>query len=86
MFILQMELNKKREAELQRLKRELDDTHAKTEQMTTQLKKKSHDALNELTEQLEAANKAKSRFALQFLDPCILFLISSLRFFYIFRP
>ena len=59
---MQVELNKKREAELARLKKELDDAHVKTEQMTSQLKKKSQDALSELTEQLEQITKAKSQY------------------------
>ena len=57
----QLELNKKREAELQKLRRDLEESHAQSEAQTAALRKKQQDAVNELAEQLDQVQKAKQR-------------------------
>jgi len=52
-------LNKRREQELLKLKRDLDDQAMQNEANTASLRKKHQDALNELSDQLDQANKTK---------------------------
>ena len=57
-----MELNKKREAELQRLKRDLEEQAMQSEQQMTSLRKKNQDAISEMSEQLDQVNRTKSKY------------------------
>ncbi len=57
----QIELNKRREAEVTKLKRELEDVHMQSEATSAALRKKHQDAVSELTENCEALNRAKSK-------------------------
>jgi len=57
----QIEQNKKREAELQRMKRDLDEQALQSEQAVAATKKKSQDAQNELNDQLDQLSKVKSK-------------------------
>ena len=57
----QVELNKKREAELQRMKRDLEEQQLQHEQAITTFKKKNQDAQNELNDQLDQLSKLKSK-------------------------
>ncbi|VDP27395.1 unnamed protein product [Schistosoma mattheei] len=56
----QSDLTKKREAELMKLKRDLEDTRLQNEQAIATMRKKQSDAVNELADQLDQANKAKA--------------------------
>ncbi len=56
-----MELNKRREAELQKLKRDLEEQQLQTEQQSAQLRKKNQDTVNELADQIDTLNKHKSK-------------------------
>lgn len=47
------------EAEIQKLRRELEDTRLQGDQQVAALKKKSQDALAELSDQLDIAQKAR---------------------------
>ncbi|XP_072044348.1 myosin-16-like [Amphiura filiformis] len=58
---VQIELNKRREAEVTKLKRELEDTHMQSEATSAALRKKHQDAVSELTENCEALNRTKSK-------------------------
>ena len=58
---LQMEQNKKREAELQRMKRDLEEQQLQHEQQLQAAKKKSQDLQNELNDQLDQLTKVKSK-------------------------
>ena len=58
----QVELNKKREAELQRLKRDLEDQAMQSEAQMTSLRKKNQDAINEMSEQIDALTRTKSKY------------------------
>ena len=57
----QIEVNKKREAELQKLRRDLDDAHIQSEAQLAAVRKKQQDAVNELTEQLDQLQKTKQK-------------------------
>ena len=56
-----IDLNKKREAELMKLKRDLEETNLQHEQQAALLRKKQQDAVNELSDQLDQLQKAKSK-------------------------
>ena len=58
----QIEVNKRREAELSKLKRELEDSIVQHESVASQLRKKHTDAVAELTENLEGVNRSKSKW------------------------
>lgn len=56
-----MDLNKKREMELQKLRRDLDDQAMQGEAAQAALRKKQQDATNELSDQLDQLTKAKQK-------------------------
>lgn len=60
-FVVQVEANKRREVELQKLRRDLEEAHANTESQTAALRKKQQDTINELTEQLDQLQKLKQK-------------------------
>ncbi|XP_042212122.1 myosin heavy chain, muscle-like isoform X1 [Homarus americanus] len=57
----QIELNKKRESELAKLRRDLEETNIQHESALNLLRKKHNDAINELSEQVDYLNKMKAR-------------------------
>jgi len=57
----QIEVNKKREAELQKLRRDLEEAHAQNEAQIATIRKKQQDAVNELTEQVDQLQKVKQK-------------------------
>ncbi|XP_070580048.1 myosin heavy chain, striated muscle-like isoform X2 [Ptychodera flava] len=57
----QIELNKKREAELAKAKREIDEAHLQHETVAAQLRKKHQDAVAELSEQMDLLQRAKNK-------------------------
>lgn len=61
----QMDLNKKREAELVKLKRDLEEARIQNEQQVQALRKKQTDAINEITDQLDQSNKLKAKYVLK---------------------
>lgn len=56
-----MEANKKREAELQRLRRELDESSLQSEALATSLRKRHGEAVAELSEQCEALQRTRAK-------------------------
>ena len=58
---LQMDLNKKREQELQKIRRDLEEAQIHNEQNLAGLKKKQQDAVNELSDQLDNMSKVKAK-------------------------
>ena len=58
----QIELNKKREAELQKLRRDLEEAHVQSEAQVTQIRKKQQDAVQELAEQVDQLQKVKQKY------------------------
>merc|ERR1739844_60785 len=57
----QIELNKKREGEVQKLRKDLEEAHIQQEATLTSLKRKHQDAISEMTEQIDQLNKMKSK-------------------------
>merc|ERR1711874_767364 len=57
----QVELNKKREAELAKLRRDLEENSLQHEAVLSQLRKKHNDAVAEMSEQIDYLNKMKAR-------------------------
>jgi len=61
---MQVDVNKKREAELAKLRRELEESKVQSEAQVAQMRKKQQDSVNELTEQLDQMQKAKQKSAI----------------------
>ena len=57
----QTELNKKREAELAKLRRDLEEANLQHEATAAQLRKKHQDAVNEMGEQIDQLQKLKNK-------------------------
>ena len=57
----QMELNKKREQELLKLRRDLEESALQHDTQVAALRKKQQDAANEMADQVDQLQKAKSR-------------------------
>jgi len=57
----QMELNKKRDSELARLRRDLEESNIQHEATLASLRKKHNDAVAEMAEQVDHLNKMKAR-------------------------
>ena len=57
-----MDASNKREVELRKLKRELEDTQAQRDSQMAALRKKSQEAINELNEQIDQLQKAKLKY------------------------
>lgn len=58
----QIELNKKREAELSKLRRDLEEANIQHESSLASLRKKHNDAVAEMGEQIDTLNKLKARW------------------------
>jgi len=67
---MQLEANKRREAELQKLRRDLEESHAQNEAQVAAMRKKQQDTINEMSEQLEALQKLKQKYDI-FTTGCI---------------
>merc|ERR1711971_973747 len=57
----QIELNKKREAEVTKLRRDLEEAHIQQESTLASLKKKNQDAISEMSEQIDQLGKMKAK-------------------------
>ena len=57
----QIELNKKREQELLKLRRDLEENQLQHEAQISSLRKKGQDAQNEMSDQIDQLQKVKSR-------------------------
>merc|ERR1712055_960397 len=57
----QVELNKKREAEVQKLRKDVEEANIQQESIMSNLKRKQGDATAEMTEQIDALGKMKSK-------------------------
>ena len=57
----QIELNKKREQELLKLRRDLEEQSLQHESQVASLRKKQQDAANEMSDQIDQLQKVKSR-------------------------
>merc|ERR1712066_883966 len=59
--IAQVELNKKREAEVGKLRKDLEEAHISQEATLMSLKKKHQDAVSEMSEQIDQLSKMKAK-------------------------
>merc|ERR1711876_56308 len=57
----QIELNKKREAEVQKLRKDLEEAHIQQESTLMNLKRKHQDAVAEMSEQIDQLSVMKSK-------------------------
>merc|ERR1712113_371199 len=57
----QLELNKKREAEVQKLRKDLEEAHIQQESTMMNLKRKHQDAVAEMSEQIDQLSKMKAK-------------------------
>merc|ERR1719249_23566 len=57
----QVELNKKREAEVAKLRKDIEETNIQQESILGSLKRKHQDAIQEMTEQIDQLQKMKSK-------------------------
>merc|ERR1719369_299630 len=57
----QIELNKKRESEVAKLRKDLEECHIQHDATILSLKKKQQDAINEMAEQSEQLSKMKAK-------------------------
>ncbi|MCE2155650.1 hypothetical protein GPU83_09675, partial [Streptococcus thermophilus] len=57
----QIEINKKREGELAKLRRDLEESNIQHESALSMLRKKHNDAVAELSENIDHLNKMKAR-------------------------
>lgn len=57
----QIELNKRREAEMAKLRRDLEEANIQHEQSMSALRKKHNDSVAELSEQIDQLNKTKAK-------------------------
>ena len=57
----QIELNKKRESEVTKLRKDLEESRIQQDATCTSLKKKHQDAVNEMSEQCEQLGKMKAK-------------------------
>ena len=57
--VAQMELNKKREVEVARMRKDLEEASIQQEATMLSLRKKHQDAIGEMSEQIEQLNKLK---------------------------
>ena len=57
----QAEVTKRRETEIAKLQRELDETQAQNDVQLATYRKKHQDAINQLTEQIDKMHAAKQR-------------------------
>lgn len=59
----QVELNRKRDADFQKLQRELEESHSQNDVLQVTFRKKHQDGINQLTEQIEQLQKLKQKSA-----------------------
>merc|ERR1712203_567840 len=57
----QVELNKKRDAEVQKLRKDLEEANIQHEATLTNLRRKHQDAVSEMAEQIEQLTKMKAK-------------------------
>merc|ERR1712213_244331 len=58
---MQMELNKKRESELNKLRKDLEESNINHESLISGLKKKQQDAIQEMNDQIDQLMKMKAK-------------------------
>merc|ERR1711915_639195 len=59
--VAQIELNKKRESEIEKLRKDVEETNISNDSTLSNLKKKQGDAVGEMTEQIDTLHKMKTK-------------------------
>ena len=77
----QMELNKKREMEVGRMRKDLEEASIQQESTMLSLRKKHQDAISEMSEQIEQLNKLKTRYMILNSQSTILCITKRIFFF-----
>ena len=62
MLRVQVEMNRRREAELQKLQRDLEDAQSQNDAQLVTFRKKHQEVVNQLTEQLDQLHKLKQKY------------------------
>lgn len=60
-YVTQYEINKKRDTELTKLRKLLEDVHLESEETAALLRKKHQEVVNDFQEQLDQLAKTKAR-------------------------
>lgn len=60
--LIKFEINKKRDAELAKLRRLLEDVHLESEETAAQLRKKHQEAIGDYQDQLDQLAKARQKY------------------------
>lgn len=61
----QVEMNRRRDTELQKMQRDLEDAQSQNEAQLSMFRKKHQEAVNQLTEQMDQLHKLKQKYAHQ---------------------
>lgn len=61
LYIFQFEINRKRDTELTKLRKLLEDVHLESEETAHLLKKKHQEIVNDFQEQIDQLSKSKAR-------------------------
>jgi len=59
--VVQVEVNRRREADLAKLQRDLEDAQGQNDAQLTTFRKKHQEVVNQLTEQLDQLHKTKQK-------------------------
>jgi len=64
--VLKVDVTKRREADIAKLQRDLDETQAQNDVQLATYRKKHQESINQLTEQIDKMHAAKQRSAIHF--------------------
>ena len=68
MWLEQVEVNRRRESELQKIQRDLEEAQSQNDAQLMTFRKKHQEAVNQLTEQMDQLHKLKHKYAHRRLD------------------
>ena len=75
----QIELNKKRESELSKMRKDIEEAKIQQEATVISLKKKQQDAIYEMTEQIDQLSQMKAKYCLIFYNSAIMCFFTGLK-------
>jgi len=62
MLMEQVEINRRRDTEMQKMQRDLEDAQSQNEAQLSTFRKKHQEAVNQLTEQMDQLHKVKQKY------------------------
>ena len=68
----QIELNKKRESELSKMRKDIEEAKIQQEATVISLRKKQQDAIYEMTEQIDQLSQMKAKYCLIFYNSAVM--------------